>query len=362
MEENWETTKSAEVPSAKAERPTDEVFADVNRRESELRATGLSEDVARNMAQVQYQVENWWPAAWGNELQVQIYGDFQAPDCDLEYPSLGITVKAGRLEKTVLGSAAGCVVFARVKVRERSFVEVLDAVTRINTLLGIWTIIDWGNRSFGWWCHVIARNMGGMCGPINLEGVERAIQGLDALPAEVRHKVRAALYWIREPRRLNSEGFKDDTLRVYAGYWNAFECLVEAVCFIKPPTKMKKQDKLDGIAKYLADHDGKLDIASLTECYRSFVDPGFVSKASHALRVCYGDRAEGYISECFRAKPDENRLYAIRNSINHGDINYEDLQEVSRVDGRSYRLFLIVFGMLGRLIPFSCPLDPGLQV
>jgi hypothetical protein len=112
------------------------------------------------------------------------------------------------------------------------------------------------------------------------------------------------------------EKVKNDVLPVYAGYWNAFECLVEAVCLIRPRTKMSKNDKEAGITQFLADRKGKLDLTSLGECYRSFVDPGFVAKASHALHICCPERAEGYINECFRAKPEEERLYAVRNAIN----------------------------------------------
>ena len=120
---------------------------------------------------------------------------------------------------------------------------------------------------------------------------------------------------------MHLERFRDDVLRVYAGYWNAFECLVEAVSLIRPPKKMTKQEKLDAIEKFFADRHGKLNIASVLKCYRQFVDPGFVAKASHVLHVCCADRAKRYINECFHAKPDKERLYAVRNAINHGEID-----------------------------------------
>lgn len=236
---------------------------------------------------------------------------------------------------------------------------VLDAAARLNTFLGIWTIIDWGNRGIGWWCHLTSGTMAGVGGPFEKEGIECALEGIERLPAEVKHKVRAALYWIREPKHMTLEKFKNDILRVYAGYWNAFECLVEAVCLIRPQNKMKKQDKQEGITQFLAKQQGKLDVVSLGECYRLFVDPGFVAKASHALRECCPGRADGYIDECFRARPDEERLYAVRNAINHGDIDSDSLQEMYRVKEKLGRLKMIVFAMLGRLIPFSHPLDSG---
>jgi hypothetical protein len=313
--------------------------------------------VAFGTAQLEDRIARW-PETWGDALQVLIFGDFVAPDYDLDYPMLGITVEAGIRKNTIIRTAI-CVVSARVKVREKSLSAVMDAAARLNTLLGIWTILDWGNRGVGWWCFLTSDTIAGIGGPFMKEGIETALAGIERLPPDVKRKVRSALYWIREPMRMMLEGYKSDSLSVYAGYWNAFECLVEAVCLVRPQSKLKKQEKQDDITKYIADRQGKLDVASLGECYRLFVDPGFVAKASHALRVCYPDRADGYINECFRAKPVQDRLYAVRNAINHGDIDSDNLQEMIRVEDKFRRLKMIVFGMLGRLIPFSYPLDSG---
>ena len=122
---------------------------------------------------------------------------------------------------------------------------------------------------------------------------------------------------------------------------------------------MKNRDKQAGIMQFLAERKGKLDTESLGECYRLFVDPGFVAKASHALHVCCPDRAQGYVHECFQTKPNKEQLYAVRNAINHGDIDPDSLQEMYRVEEKLERLKMIVLTMLGRLIPFSYPLDSG---
>jgi hypothetical protein len=328
------------------------------KRVAELQDTGLPWHVALHMAQLELRIARW-PENWGNDLQVLIYGDFAPPDRDLDYPALGITIEAGRRTNTFIRTAL-CVLSARVKVREKSLSAVLDAAARLNTFLGIWTIINWGNDGIGWWCDLTHGNsVGGGAGPFEKEGIEAAFAGIEELPPEVKRKVRAALYWMREPKRMMWEKVKSDIFQVYAGYWNAFECLVEAVCLLQPQRKMNKQEKQDGITEFVAKRQGKLDVASVSECYRSFVDPGFVAKASHALQVCYPDRADAYINECFRAKPDQECLYAVRNAINHGDIDSDSLQEMMRVEDKFWRLKMIVFAMLARLIPFSHPLDPG---
>ncbi|MEE9296855.1 MAG: hypothetical protein V3W34_18070 [Phycisphaerae bacterium] len=353
MDEDNFVTGAPDNAAAKA----DQFMAGLNKRAAELQETGLSRGVAFGTADLEARIASW-PKKWGDDLQVLIYGDFDAPNHDLDYPALGITVEAGKCTNTIIKTAL-CVVSARVTVREKSLSAVLDAAARLNTFLGIWTIIDWGNRGVGWWCHLTSGTMGTVGGPFEKEGIERAFAGIDRLPPEVKRKVTAALYWIREPKHMMLEKFKNDILRVYAGYWNAFECLVEAVCLIRPRRKMKKQEKQDGITQFIADRQGKLDVASLSECYRLFVDPGFVAKASHALCSCCPDRADGYIKECFRAKPDQERLYAVRNAINHGDVDSDSIQEMIRVEDKLQRLKMIVFAMLGCLIPFPYPLDSG---
>jgi hypothetical protein len=179
-----------------------------------------------------------WPEKWGDDLQVMIYGDFDAPDHDLDYATLGITVEAGNKRTNTINMSARCVVSARVKVREKNVSAVLDAAARLNTFLGIWTMIDWGNRGVGWWCSLTGGTRGFVGGPFKKEGIEDALAGIERLPQKVKRKVRAALYWIREPKRMMLETFKNDILPVYAGYWNAFECLVDAVCLIRPHRKM----------------------------------------------------------------------------------------------------------------------------
>jgi hypothetical protein len=242
------------------------------KRAAELQDTGLSRWVAFGMTDLEDRIARFWWEKWGDDLHVLIYGDFDAPDHDIEYPALGIAVEAGKRADTFIKTAL-CVVNARVKVREKSLPAVLDAVARLNTFLGIWTILGWGNRGVGWWCELThGMSIGTVSGPFEKEGIEVALTGIEQLPPEVKRKVRAALYWIREPKKMMWAKVKSDILHVYAGYWNAFECLVEAVSLIQPQRKMTKQEKQDGITRFIADRQGKLYLASLGECYRKFVD------------------------------------------------------------------------------------------
>jgi hypothetical protein len=329
-----------------------------------------------------------WPPDWGDDLHFIIYGDFRPPEEPLHFSDLGITVEAEKVTKSLV-TTAKCVLKARITVKEKSVAGIVDAAKRIETLLGLWAVVDWGNCGCGWWCHVTHGTPSGTSFAFNQEEIEKAVERMRHLDPKVSQKVRAALYWIREPRQMVMEGYRGDTLRIYAGYWNAFECLVEAVCLLRPQPKATKKEKQDLIDQYLANRRLKscdddttesytdddttesytlvvdhrfvgrasdLSVADITKCYR-FVDPGFAAKASHALRICFPERAERYIDECFKVKPKEDRLYDIRNAINHGDINADDLRELIRVEDKHSRLWMIVFGMLGLLIPIKRPLD-----
>jgi hypothetical protein len=253
--------------------------------------------------------------------------------------------------------SAQCVLMARVRIPEKSVKGLADASARINTLLGILATLNWGSSGSGWWSQVTHGSIAGVMPKIEPIRIQQVIDAMAKLPLSVARKVRSSLYWIREPRQLMMEGHRSDVLRVYAGYWNAFECLVEAVCLLRPQAKLGRAEKQAGIDAFAAAQNGKLDAAAISECYRAFVDSGFVAKASHALRDCFRDRADQYIVECFRMKPEQDRLYNIRSAINHGDVDADDPSELLRVEDCHHRLWMIVFGMLGLIIPIDRPLD-----
>jgi hypothetical protein len=320
-----------------------------------LQQQGLDQIQAWGIALLETRVQVW-PEAWGDNLPILLYGDFEPPDTDIEFPSLGITVRHEKVEDTLI-SAAHCVLEAVVRVHERNLVGVIDAIRRINLLLGALTLEGWGNYAVGWWSHILHGSFFEVhfefpSGPIELT-LERLVQ----LSPPVRQRIEAALYWIREPKKLFRESHHSDHLRLYAGYWNAFECLVEAVNILRPRKRLSKADKQRMIEEFVAERGGRLTTKDIQQCYQEIVNPGLVAKASHALRVCFGEDAEPYISECFLRPDRHNRLYDIRNAINHGDIDAENPEELLRVEARLTKLWFIVWGMFGRFIPFTVPVD-----
>jgi hypothetical protein len=381
MSDSSTADRSSDVtkPDKAGTRDADQFFRVRDERMAELQARGLPDAHAWSLATLEYRISQW-PSDWGDDLVILIYGDFRPPDSALSFSDLGITIEAGAVEGHLIKSAL-CTVKARVTMKERTVSGLSDAAQRINTLLGITAAIGLGNSGNGWCSQVIHGSLAGMYSDFQVEKVERAVAHLNQFSPEVNRKIRAALYWIREPRQMMMEGYKSDVLRVYAGYWNAFECLVEAVCSLRPAEKVSKSEKQARLDQFLADRRYRLNPSDLaqsdeltidpgfsrsasyltadviSECYRTFIDPGFVAKASHAIRVCFQDRADVYITECFKCQPKEDRLYNIRNAINHGDINTDDLEELIRVEAKHSRLWKIVFDMLHLFIPIDGSVD-----
>jgi hypothetical protein len=250
------------------------------------------------------------------------------------------------------------VVAARVAIAGKSLESIVDASKRVNVLLGAWTLVSWGNAPVGWWCHITHGSAAGSFGSVDSPDVARAAKGVLDLPPAVRRKVDAALFWIREPSQLIREMHRRNALRQYAAYWNAFECLVEAISILKPAAKLSKSEKQQLINDRIAASQGRLTSQDIDRLYKTVVNPGFVAKARHALTVCFGPSADHYMFECFTRPEVAERLYNIRNAINHGDVDAENPDEVFRIDAKLTRLFIIVWNMFARLIPFSCPVDP----
>ena len=334
-------------------------FADkLFERARELQDGGLDWLQAVGRADLERMIAEW-PSTWGEDFQVLLYGDFDPPESDLEFEHLGISVLHERVEKSVIRGAR-TVLKARILMTERSADALVDAIRRLNVLLGAWTLVTWSNSAVGWWAHITHSFGGGMGGSFgDHDHFSTAVDGIAALPDSIRPKVDAALFWVREPQRLMME-HRPNLIGKYAAYWNAFECLVDAIAILRPQPKDSPSVKQAKVDSFLEERGGALTLEEVQECFR-LVDPGFRAKAGHALTVCFGDAAPRYIEECFTQVDKNDRLYAIRNAINHGDIDAENPDEQLRIQSRPRRLWMIVWGMFGRLIPFPWPVDRSLE-
>lgn len=331
-----------------------DVVERMRQRALELHEGGLDLSVSWSRADLERRLEQW-PEAWGDDLMILIAGDFQPPAEDLRFESVGITVHHERKKNTVIKSAL-CVLQASVTIRERTIAGLHDAARRIGLLLGTWTLVGWGNGAIRWWSHITHGSMAVVGGSFDSEvDMKRAIDAIVGLPETVQTRVMAALYWVREPKSLLQESHRRDVLRVFSAYWNAFECLVEAVCILRPQQKTSTAEKRRLITDYVTDQGGSLTPGDIDTLYREVVNPGFVAKASHAIDVCLGSDADSFVQHCFTMEPKGQRLYQVRNAIAHGEIDAENIEELIRIEGRLRELWLVVWRMFGRLIPFPAP-------
>jgi len=325
-------------------------------RAKELKDTGLDWLHAHGIADLEQKIKNW-PKKWGDDFVVLIYGDFEPLTEKLTIENLGITISPEVLENTVVKNER-TVHKATVKVHEKSIESVVDAVRRINIFIGTFVLVTWCNSYCNWWSYIThGSSGGGVKTTLSKEGQKRAIDGVILMKPEIRKKVDYALYWLREPKNSMFKWHRLDLIRYYAAYWNAFECLVDAVNIAKPKPKKTKFEKQELIDTLFEDNDKNVSPKFIQDAYINIVNPGFKKKAEQALTTCFGDLAKHYMDECFNLENKDNRLYNIRNAINHGEIDAENPEEQARIQSRLSKLRIMILGMFGRIVPYSYPVD-----
>ncbi|MDR4505159.1 MAG: hypothetical protein MRK01_10265 [Candidatus Scalindua sp.] len=324
-------------------------------RVKELQSEGLEWVHASGLAHLEQRIEHW-PKDWGDDFVFLIFGDFEPLDKLFEIESLGITVFPENLKNTVIKNER-TVHKAKATINDKSIASILDASRRINLFLGAFTLVTRTNCHCGWWSHITHDGGGGgVKTKLNHDDLGRAVEGAVSIHPKISGKVEAALFWIRDPKQPMMDLSSPDLLKIYAAYWNAFECLVDAICLAVPYEKQTKVEKQDKIEAIFVSHGGKVSPAFIQEAYTTVVNPGLKTKAIHAIGVCFGESADHFIDECFNREDTVNRLYDIRNSINHGEVKAENPQELSRIQSRTSKLWLMVMGMFGQLIPYPYPL------
>ena len=324
-------------------------------RVKKLQSEGLEWAHASGLAQLEQRIERW-PEGWGDDFVFLLFGDFEPLEKVFEIGRLGITIFPEDLKNTAIKNAR-TVHKAKITISDKSISSVIDASRRINIFLGVFTLVTWTNCHCGWWSHITHDNGGGgVKTKLNHDDLSRAVDGAASIHPKISEKVEAALFWIRDPKQPMMDLSSPDLLKIYAAYWNAFECLVDAICLAAPYKKQSKAEKQEKIDTIFASHDGNISAAFIQEAYTKVVNPGLKTKAIHAINICFGESADHFIHECFNREDTVNRLYNIRNSINHGEVKAENPQELARIQSRTSKLSLMVLGMLGQLIPYPYPL------
>jgi hypothetical protein len=230
-----------------------------------------------------------------------IFGDFKPPDQPLVFGQLRIIIEPEKLTDTVVRSAL-TVLKAHVAVPDKSVASVRDAVRRLNLLVGLLSYTNQG-APVRWWSYVTSSPGGGLSFKLGERNPDLLLSLLDLLDPDARRRVAAALYWIREPRGMILEYHRSDQLAVFAGYWNAFECLVDAVESLVPQPRPTRSDNVAAIRARCEKTGNSLGPGDIADLYREVVDPGLRHKAEHALRICLGDKAQHYLAQCFAYTP-----------------------------------------------------------
>lgn len=294
-----------------------------------------------------------WPSHWGDDLQILIYGDFIPLKEDVHLDTLGIVIHS-ELQKDTVIKCAFCVVKATVKVKGKNAEELIDAERRINIALGVWSLLTCNANAIGWWSIVTHGLPGGTQTPVDTEKWTSHVDHLSKLHPDVLSKIRAALYWIREPRNLLMHSYRSDLLSRYAGLWNAFECLMAAVCLLKPQPKKSKKEKQEHIDSVITERQGKPTLRDIEQLYQEIVNPGIKAKSKHVLEICFPDDFDEYVRQCFNLPDKSNELYQIRNDINHGSVDAENIDEYIRIEARIAKLYTIVWEMFKWIVANNC--------
>lgn len=308
---------------------------------------------ANQHAYIEYCLNNW-PSNWGKHFHVLVFGDLNPPRQTCYFPELQIELLHEPQHNTYICTAR-TVLIAKAKINEISLSELNNAFERINILVGVYNLLAWCGTGIGWSSYITDTKPGGVVYDFDENGMNDVINFMTKLDAPVRQKVEAALYWLRAPRKNARGSGKDDVLKTYSLYWNAFECIVEAILLIFPIRKLSKSDKQKKLDELIKNKQGSININDIDNFYRDVIYLGFAGKAKHALQICFADQSDKYIYECFTMPDTKNRLYDIRNKINHGDIDINSVSELARIGARLSALELMVLRGLGRLLPYPAP-------
>jgi hypothetical protein len=287
-----------------------------------------------------------WGANNRGDLPAIVFGDFTPPDGPLHFPSLNITLDSVPLDPSAsIARHAMCILQAKVVLQSCTLEGLSDAMRRLNLLVDVLSTTHRGTP-VRWWSLITDPTGAAAIETLQAEQSNCLLALLATMPPKVRRVTEAALFWMREPRNTLQEHYRSEDLTTFAGYWNAFELLVEAVTLLRPMAKLSKDEKRARIRTALKASGRHVEPETIRQLYREVVDVGLPTRARHAIRLCCGDRSDDLFAQCFEIKPDSRRLYNIRNSINHGTIDVNDLNSLLWVESRFPSLQELVVRML----------------
>jgi hypothetical protein len=158
------------------------------------------------------------------------------------------------------------------------------------------------------------------------------------LPPEEQKKLAGVLWWYRKASSAAYYSFFDS----YTAYWNCLEIL----CGVSGSKPKQEESTNKQIEAYLKNKK-KITAGHILHCYNNFVNYSIKEQMKDALKIMQGEEvASDVIYQCFEIKPEEERLYQIRNDINHGNIRENSGWDYDKVRKRGMLLWEIVFKLI----------------
>ena len=153
-----------------------------------------------------------------------------------------------------------------------------------------------------------------------------------------RKRVASALWWYRKACSAAYYSVFDS----YTAYWNCLEIL----CNVSG-SKINKGPKVDEAIQNYLKSKKTVEAGHILECYNRFVNYSIARQMQDALRAMIGEeQAKQVIYQCFEISPKQDRLYQIRNDINHGNIHENLVRDYERVYVRGMLLSHVVMTLL----------------
>lgn len=172
----------------------------------------------------------------------------------------------------------------------------------------------------------------------SLQRWENLIRRYFQLSTEDRKKLASVLWWYRKASSTAYYSLFDS----YTAYWNCLEIL----CGVSGSKSNQGKDIDNKIETYLKNKK-KITSGHILHCYNNFVNYSIKEQMKDALKNMMGDeQASEVIYQCFEIKPEEERLYQIRNDINHGNIRENSGKDYENIYFRRMLLWDIVFTLI----------------
>ena len=160
------------------------------------------------------------------------------------------------------------------------------------------------------------------------------------LASEERRKLAGVLWWYRKASSTAYYSLFDS----YTAYWNCLEIL----CGVSG-SKTKQGESVDKQIEAYLKNKKNITAGQILHCFNNYVNYSIKEQMKDALKILLGDdQASQVIYQCFEIKPDEERLYQIRNDINHGNIRENSGRDYERVQFRGMLLWEIVFKLINK--------------